>query len=148
MFEKFTDRARNVVVLSQEEARMLNHDHLGTEHILLGLIREGGGVGAAVLVGTGLTLDEARRQVEESQGRGRSATPERLAFTPPAIQVLQGANQESLQRGLDYVGTEHILLALVRDSESVAARLLVKHGADLDQVARSTDELVRQYTSR
>lgn len=148
MFEKFTDRARRVVVLSQEEARMLAHDHIGTEHVLLGLIREGEGVGAAVLKGMGLTLEEVRRQVEESQGRGRSATPGHLAFTPPATQVLQGANRESLQRGLDYIGTEHILLALVRDGESVAARLLVGLGGDLDQVARTTEELVRQYVSR
>ncbi|GIH62341.1 hypothetical protein Msi02_31580 [Microbispora siamensis] len=148
MFEKLTNRARRVVALSQAEARMLDHDSIGTEHILLGLIHEGEGVAAQVLLGLGLTLEDVRLQVKEIVGHGRPATPEPLPFTPSAGEVLRMSNQESEQRGLDYIGTEHILLALVRDRESVAAQVLVKHGADLDQVRRTTDELVQQYLAR
>ncbi|OPG12744.1 hypothetical protein B1L11_12500 [Microbispora sp. GKU 823] len=148
MFEKLTDRARRVVALSQTEARMLDHDSIGTEHILLGLIHEGEGVAAQVLLGLGLTLEDARLQVKEIVGHRRHATPEPLPFTPSAGEVLRMSNQESEQRGLDYIGTEHILLALVRDRESVAAQVLVKRGADLDQVRRITDELVQQYLAR
>lgn len=148
MFEKFTDRARRVIVLTQEEVRLLNHDSIRTEHILLGLIREGGGVAAQVLQGLGLTIENVRARVEELAGPGRSVTPELVPFTPSAVDVLQSSNQESVQRGLDYVGTEHILLALIRDRGSVAARVLVGLGADLDQVGRSVDELVQRYLAR
>ncbi|MBE3008474.1 hypothetical protein IL992_04635 [Microbispora sp. NEAU-D428] len=148
MFEKLTNRARRVVTLSQDEARMLNHDSIGTEHILLGLIREGEGVAAQVLLSLGLGLEGVRLQVKEIVGHGQSATSGFLPFTPSAGEVLQMSNQESTQRGLDYIGTEHILLALVRDHESVAAQVLVKLGADLDQVRQTTDELVRQYLAR
>ncbi|MFB4276812.1 MULTISPECIES: Clp protease N-terminal domain-containing protein [unclassified Nonomuraea] len=148
MFHKLTDRARRVVVLSQDEARMLNHDYIGTEHVLLGLIREDGGVGATVLKNLGLSLDGVRRQVEESQGRGQTAASGHLPFTPSAGEVLQSADQESLQRGLDYIGTEHLLLGLVRDRASAAAQVLVTLGADLDHVARATDELVQQYVAK
>jgi ATP-dependent Clp protease ATP-binding subunit ClpC len=148
MFEKFSDRARRIIVLSQEEARALNHDSIGTEHVLLGLIREGEGVGAQVLTNLGLSLEDVRQQVEESRGRGRSATSGYLAFTPAANEVLQAANQESLRRGLDYIGTEHLLLGLIRDGESLAAQVLVKLGADLDQVGRTTDELLQRYLAR
>lgn len=148
MFEKFTDRARRILVLSQDEARMLNHDSIGTEHVLLGLIGEGEGVGAQVLKSRGLSLEDVRRQVEESRGRGQSATSGYLPFTPSANEVLQAANQESSQRGLDYIGTEHLLLGLVRDDGSVAAQVLVKLGADLDQVRQTTDELIQRYLAR
>jgi ATP-dependent Clp protease ATP-binding subunit ClpC len=142
MFQKLTDRARRVLLLSQEEARMLYHDYIGTEHLLLGLIREGEGVGAIVLKNLGLSLEDVRRQVEESQGRGQAVAPGHLPFTPSASEVLQSSNQESLQRGLDYIGTEHLLLGLVRDGASAAAQVLVKLGVDLDHVRRATNELV------
>jgi ATP-dependent Clp protease ATP-binding subunit ClpC len=148
MFEKLTDRARRVVVLSQDEARMLNHDYIGPEHILLGLIREDEAVAATVLKNLGLSIEGVRRQVEESRGRGQSAASGHLPFTPSASEVLQTSNQESLQRGLDYIGTEHLLLGLTRDGTSVAAQVLVKLGADLDRVRRATDELVQQYTAK
>ncbi|MFG1967350.1 Clp protease N-terminal domain-containing protein [Nonomuraea sp. NPDC049028] len=147
MFEKFTDRARRIIVLSQDEARTLNHDSIGTEHVLLGLLREDEGVGAQVLKGLGLSLEDVRRQVEESRGGGQSAPSGYLPFTPAASQVLQAANQESLHRGLDYIGTEHLLLALTHDRASVAAQVLVKLGVDLDQVGRSTDKLLQQYVN-
>ncbi|MFF4622737.1 Clp protease N-terminal domain-containing protein [Nonomuraea jabiensis] len=115
MFQKLTDRARRLLVLSQDEARMLNHDHIGTEHLLLGMIREGEGVGATVLKDLGLSLEGLRRQVKESQGRGQSAASGHLLFTLSAGEALQASNQESLQRDLDYIGTEHLLLGLVRD---------------------------------
>ncbi|MEU6424529.1 Clp protease N-terminal domain-containing protein [Microbispora sp. NPDC046973] len=146
MFEKLTDRARQVVVLSQDEARTLGHGSIGTEHILLGLLREGGGIAAQVLVSLGLSLEDVRLQVKEIVGHGPTAAPgQPIPFTPAAAAVLQGAVQESLQRGHDRVGTEHILLALLRDRESAAAQVLVRRGADLDHAARATEELVRQY---
>jgi len=145
MFEKFTDRARQVVVLSQNEARTLGHYSIDTEHILLGLLREGGGLAAQVLTSLGLSLEDARVRVEGIVGHGRSATPEPLPFAPAAYAVLQASNEESVQRGHDRIGTEHILLALLRDRESVAARVLVAYGADPGHVTRATEELVRQY---
>ncbi|MEU6715036.1 Clp protease N-terminal domain-containing protein [Nonomuraea sp. NPDC046802] len=148
MFEKLTDRARRVVVLSQDEAKMLNHDHIGTEHLLLGLIREGEGVGGTVLKNLGLSLEDVRRQVEESQGRGQSAASGPLPFTPSATEAFHSSNQESLQRGLDYIGTEHLLLALVHDGASTAAQVLVKLGADLDRIGQATDELVQQHMAK
>ncbi|MEU7747583.1 Clp protease N-terminal domain-containing protein [Nonomuraea sp. NPDC049158] len=148
MFEKFTDRARRIIVLSQDEARTLNHDSIGTEHLLLGLIREDEGVGAQVLKNLGLTLEDVRRQVEESRSRGESAPSGYLPFTSSANEVLQAANQESVQRGLDHIGTEHLLLGLIRDRASVAVQVLVKLGADPDQVGRTMDELLQQYLAR
>jgi ATP-dependent Clp protease ATP-binding subunit ClpA len=142
MFQKLTDRARRVLVLSQDEAKMLNHDSIGTEHLLLGLIREGEGVGATVLKNLGLSLEVLRQQVEESRGRGQTAASGHLPFTPAAGEALQSSNQESSQRGLDHIGTEHLLLGLVRDGSSAAAQVLVKLGVDLDQVGRAADELV------
>ncbi|MBB5781022.1 Clp protease N-terminal domain-containing protein [Nonomuraea jabiensis] len=148
MFEKLTDRARRVVVLSQDEAKMLNHDYIGTEHLLLGLIREGEGVGATVLKNMGLSLEDLRRQVEESQGRGQSVASGYLPFTPSASEALQLSNQESLQRGLDYIGTEHLLLGLIRDGASVAAQVLVELGVDLEHVGPAADELVQQHVAK
>ncbi|MFC4008587.1 Clp protease N-terminal domain-containing protein [Nonomuraea purpurea] len=145
MFQKLTDRARRVVVLSQDEAKMLDHDYIGTEHLLLGLIREDEGVGATVLKNLGLSLEDVRRHVEESQGRGQSVVSEYLPFTPSAREALQSSDEESLQRSLDYIGTEHLLLGLVRDGASTAAQVLVKLGVDLEQVGRATDELVQQH---
>ncbi|MEV7801609.1 Clp protease N-terminal domain-containing protein [Microbispora sp. NPDC088329] len=145
MFEKFTDRARQVVVLSQTEARTLDHHSIGAEHILLGLIREDGGIAAQVLKSLGLSLEDVRLQVKEATGHGQAAPSGHLPFTPAAGAVLQSSDQESLERGHDRIGTEHILLALIRDRESAACRILVTLGADLDQVKQSTDALVRQY---
>ncbi|MEQ4724872.1 Clp protease N-terminal domain-containing protein [Nonomuraea sp. B19D2] len=148
MFQRLTDRARRVVVLSQDEARMLDHDYIGTEHLLLGLIREGEGVGATVLKNLGLSLEDVRRQVEESQGRGQSVVSGYLPFTSSASEALESSNQASLQRGLDYIGTEHLLLGLVRDGASAAAQVLVKLGVDLDHVGRAADELVQQHVGQ
>jgi Clp amino terminal domain, pathogenicity island component len=134
VFERFTDRARRVVVLAQEEARLLNHNDIGTEHILLGLIHEGEGVAAKALESLGLSLVTVRRRVEEIIGRGGSSPAGEIPFTPRAKKVLELAQRESLQLGHDYIGTEHILLGLIREAEGVAAQVLVGLGADLSHV--------------
>ncbi|MGZ6978137.1 MAG: Clp protease N-terminal domain-containing protein, partial [Acidimicrobiia bacterium] len=131
MFERFTDRARRVVVLAQEEARLLNHNYIGTEHILLGLIHEGEGVAAKALVSLGISLEAVRAQVEEIIGHGGSAPSGHIPFTPRAKKVLELSLREALQLGHNYIGTEHILLGLIREGEGVAAQVLVKLGADL-----------------
>jgi ATP-dependent Clp protease ATP-binding subunit ClpC len=134
MFERFTDRARRVVVLAQDEARMLNHNYIGTEHILLGLLREGEGVAARVLESLGITPEAVRLQVEEITGRGKSPPSGHIPFTPPAKKVLELSLREALQLGHDYIGTEHILLGLLREGAGVAAQVLVRLGADLNRV--------------
>src|SRR3989440_511155 len=125
MFERFTDRARRVVVLAQEEARMLNHNYIGTEHILLGLIHEGEGVAAKALESLGISLDAVRQQVEEIIGQGQQAPSGHIPFTPRAKKVLELSLREALQLGHNYIGTEHILLGLIREGEGVAAQVLV-----------------------
>jgi ATP-dependent Clp protease ATP-binding subunit ClpC len=117
MFERFTDRARQVVALAQEEARMLNHDYIGTEHILLGLIHEGDGVAARSLESLGISLDAVRQQVQEIIGRGQQAPSGHIPFTPRAKKVLELSLREALQLGHNYIGTEHILLGLLREGE-------------------------------
>jgi ATP-dependent Clp protease ATP-binding subunit ClpA len=134
MFQRFTDRARAVVVLAQEEARMLNHNYIGTEHILVGLIREDGGVAARGLESLGISVDAARQQVEEMVGRGEQAPPGHIPFTPRAKKVLELAMRESLQLGHEHIGTEHILLGLIGEGDGVAVQVLVRLGADLNQV--------------
>ena len=134
MFERFTDRARRVVVLAQEEARMLNHNYIGTEHILLGLIHEGEGVAAKALESLGIALEGVRQQVEEIIGQGQQAPSGHIPFTPRAKKVLELSLREALQLGHNYIGTEHILLGLIREGEGVAAQVLVKLGADLNRV--------------
>src|SRR6185312_9129351 len=134
MFERFTDRARRVVVLAQEEARMLNHNYIGTEHILLGLIHEGEGVAAKALESLGISLEGVRQQVEEIIGQGQQAPSGHIPFTPRAKKVLELSLREALQLGHNYIGTEHILLGLIREGEGVAAQVLVKLGADLNRV--------------
>jgi ATP-dependent Clp protease ATP-binding subunit ClpC len=134
MFERFTDRARRVVVLAQEEARMLNHNYIGTEHILLGLIHEGEGVAAKGLESLGISLEGVRAQVEEIIGQGQQAPSGHIPFTPRAKKVLELSLREALQLGHNYIGTEHILLGLIREGEGVAAQVLVKLGADLNRV--------------
>jgi ATP-dependent Clp protease ATP-binding subunit ClpC len=134
MFERFTDRARRAVVLAQEEARMLSHNYIGTEHILLGLIHEGDGVAAKALESLGISLDAVRQQVEEIIGQGQQAPPGHIPFTPRAKKVLELSLREALQLGHEYIGTEHILLGLIREGDGVAAQVLVKLGADLNRV--------------
>ncbi len=134
MFERFTDRARRVVVLAQEEARMLNHNYIGTEHILLGLIHEGEGVAATALESMDISLDAVRSQVEEIIGRGMAIPTGHIPFTPRAKKVLELSLREAMQLGHNYIGTEHILLGLVREGEGVAAQVLEKLGADLNRV--------------
>ena len=135
MFERFTDRARRVVVLAQEEARDLGHTYIGTEHILLGLLREPEGVAAQALEALGIGLDGVRREVREIIGPGEGITlPSHIPFTPRAKKVLELSLREALQLGHNYIGTEHILLGLIREGEGVAAQVLVKLGADLNRV--------------
>ncbi|MHA7223963.1 ATP-dependent Clp protease ATP-binding subunit, partial [Arthrobacter sp. RHLT1-20] len=136
MFERFTDGARQVVVLAQEEARLLNHNYIGTEHILLGLIHEGEGVAARALEYLGVSLGGVRGQVQEIIGQGQQAPPGHIPFTPRAKKVLELALREALDLGHSYVGTEHILLGLIREGEGVAAQVLVRLGADPNRVRR------------
>ena len=143
MFERFTDRSRRVVVLAQEEARALNHEYVGTEHILLGLIREAGGVAAEALGSLGISEEAARRQVEEIVGRGQTdPAREHLPFTPPGKQVLQLSLREAMALGHGYVGTEHLLLGLVRVDEGAASRVLNGLGADPDRIRQQVIRLV------
>jgi len=142
MFERFTDRARRVVVLSQEEARLLNHNYIGTEHILLGLLREGDGVAAEALESLEISLEAVRQQVEEIIGRGQQAPSGHIPFTPRAKRVLELSLRESRQLGDDYISTEHILLGLIREGEGVGAQVLVRLGADLDRSRRQVIRLV------
>jgi ATP-dependent Clp protease ATP-binding subunit ClpC len=133
---QFTHEARRVVEIAQEEARRLNHVFVGAEHILLGLIREGEGIAAQALESLGIPLDGVRREVEEMTGTGQSPSSGQLAFMSPARRALELSHREALQLGRDQVRTEHILLGLIRDGESVAARVLVKLGADYARVRR------------
>ncbi len=131
MFERYTDRARRVVVLAQEEARMFNHNYIGTEHLLLGLIHEGEGVAAQALKALGISLDGVRSQVEEIIGQGQQAPAGHIPFTPRGKKVLELSLREALQLGHNFIGTEHILLGLIREGEGVGAQVLVKLGAEL-----------------
>jgi len=142
VFERFTDRARRVVVLAQEEARLLNHSYIGTEHILLGLIHEGEGVAAKALESLNISLEAVRAQVEEIIGQGGSSPSGHIPFTPRAKKVLELSLREALQLGHNYIGTEHILLGLIREGEGVAAQVLVKLGADLSRVRQQVIQLL------
>jgi ATP-dependent Clp protease ATP-binding subunit ClpC len=142
MFEKFTDRARRVIVLAQEEARMLDHNYIGTEHLLLGLIHEGHGVAARALESLGVSLEAVRQNVEETIGRGQEALSGHIPFTPRAKKVLELSLRESQLLRHDYIGTEHILLGLIREGEGVAAQVLVELGADLNRVRQQVLELL------
>src|SRR5256886_3255710 len=148
MFERFTDRARRVVVLAQEEARMLNHNYIGTEHILLGLIHEGEGVAAKSLESLGISLEGVRSQVEEIIGQGQQAPSGHIPFTPRAKKVLELSLREALQLGHNYIGTEHILLGLIREGEGVAAQVLVKLGAELTRARQQVIQLLRGYQGK
>ena len=148
MFERFTDRARRVVVLAQEEARMLSHNYIGTEHILLGLIHEGEGVAAKALESLDISLEAVRAQVEDIIGQGQQAPSGHIPFTPRAKKVLELSLREALQLGHNYIGTEHILLGLIREGEGVAAQVLVKLGADLNRVRQQVIQLVQGFQGK
>jgi len=148
MFERFTDRARRVVVLAQEEARMLNHNYIGTEHILLGLIHEGEGVAAKALESLGISLDAVRQQVEEIIGQGQQAPSGHIPFTPRAKKVLELSLREALQLGHNYIGTEHILLGLIREGDGVAAQVLVSLGCDLNRARQQVIQLLHGYPGK
>jgi ATP-dependent Clp protease ATP-binding subunit ClpC len=148
MFERFTDRARRVVVLAQEEARLLKHDHIDTEHILLGLIHEGEGVAAKALQALRISLEAVRQQVEEIIGQGQQAPSGHIPFTPRAKKVLELSLREALQLGHNYIGTEHILLGLIREGEGVAAQVLVKLGGDLDTVRQQVIHVLAGYQGK
>ena len=147
MFERFTDRARRVVVLAQEEARMLNHTYIGTEHILLGLIHEGEGVAAKALESLNVSLGAAREQVQEAIGQGSQAPTGHIPFTPRAKKVLELSLREALQLGHNYIGTEHILLGLIREGEGTAAQVLESLGADPQAVRQEVIQLISGYHS-
>src|SRR3990170_1005815 len=148
MFERFTDRARRVVVLAQEEAKMLNHNYIGTEHILLGLIHEGEGVAAKALESLGIALDAVREQVQDIIGQGQQQPTGHIPFTPRAKKVLELSLREALQLGHNYIGTEHILLGLIREGEGVAAQVLVKLGADLNRVRQQVIQLLSGFQGK
>ena len=143
MFERFTDRARRVIVLAQEEARTLQHNYIGTEHLLLGLIREGEGVAAKALASKGVELDATRKQVEEMIGKGNAAPNGHIPFTPHAKQVLEFSLREALQLGHSYIGTEHILLGLIREGEGVGTQVLIKMDVDLGELRSATIDMIR-----
>jgi ATP-dependent Clp protease ATP-binding subunit ClpC len=142
MFELFTDPARRAIVLAQEEARRFDHTYIGTEHLLLGLLREGEGVATTALKSLGVSLEAARRQVEESPGRGRQAPGVNLPFTPGATKALELAKREALASRSDHIGTGHVLLGLLREGEGTAAQVLIKLGADVASTRRQVAELL------
>src|SRR5258706_470506 len=148
MCERFTDRARRVVVLAQEEARTLNHNYIGTEHVLLGLIHEGEGEAAKALESLGISLEAVRQQVEQIIGQGQQAPSGHIPFTPRAKKVLELSLREALQLGHNYIGTEHILLGLIREGEGVAAQVLVKLGADLNRARQEVIQLLSGYQGK
>ncbi|MGB7963706.1 MAG: ATP-dependent Clp protease ATP-binding subunit [Propionicimonas sp.] len=148
MFDRFTDRARRVIVLAQDEARMLNHNYIGTEHLLLGLIHEGEGVAAKALESMGISLEAVREQVEEIIGQGQQAPTGHIPFTPRAKKVLEYSMREALQINHPYIGTEHILLGLIREGEGVAAQVLIKLGADLNRVRNTVLQLLSGYQGK
>ena len=149
MFERFTDRARRVVVFAQDEARGLNHNWIGTEHLLLAVIREGHGVGAKALESMQISLDAARQQVESIIGRGQNPVGDgHIPFTPRAKKVLELSLREALQLGHNYIGTEHILLGLIREGDGVAAQVLVSLGCDLNRARQQVIQLLHGYPGK
>ena len=146
MFERFTERARQIVVLAEEEARMLNYDYIGTEHMLLGLVHEGQGVAAKALESLGIPLEAVRQRVEEIIGQGQQAPSGHIPFTPRAKKVLELSLREALQLGHNYIGTEHILLGLLDTPESTAARTLAELGIGADAVRAKVMSKLAGYT--
>ena len=145
MFERFTEKARRVVVYAQEEARMLNQNYIGTEHLLLGLIREQDGIAAKALESLDIAVEDVRQQVEELIGRGTYVPTGHIPFTPRAKKVLELSLREALQLGHNYIGTEHVLLGLIREGEGVAAQVLLNLGADLEKVRSAVIQLLSGY---
>ncbi len=148
MFERFTDRARRVLVLAQEEARLLNHSYIGTEHILLGLLHEGEGIAAKTLESLGIELEQVRERIVETIGPAGTAPAGSPPFTPRAKKVLELSLREALQLGHNHIGTEHLLLGLVREGEGVAAQVLVNLGADLSTVRQQVIQLLSGYEGK
>jgi ATP-dependent Clp protease ATP-binding subunit ClpC len=148
MFERFTDRSRRVVVLAQEEARMLGHDYVGPEHVLLGLVHEGQGVASKVLESLGIGSEAVRQRVEETIGQGERAPSGRIRFIPQTKELLKLSLNESKELGHHYIGTEHILLALIRQGDSAASRVLTGLGADLNGVREHVVRLLEEYRRR
>jgi ATP-dependent Clp protease ATP-binding subunit ClpA len=142
VFERFTDLAQRAVLLAQEEARLLQHNYIGTEHLLLGLVREEEGIAARALVQLGISLQVVRDEIERVIGQGGEASPSHIPFTPRAKQVLELSQREALQLGHTYIGTEHLLLGLIREGEGVASQVLVRLGADLGRVRRQVIQLL------
>jgi len=147
MFERFTDRARRVVVLAQDEARNLNHNYIGTEHLLLGLITEGEGVAAKALDMMNIERDQVREAVIDIIGEGEKPVEGHIPFTPRAKRIFELSLREALQLGHNYIGTEHLLLGLLKEGEGVAAQVLTKLGADLSQVRQAVIQLLSGYQS-
>lgn len=148
MFERFTDRARRVLVLAQDEARSLNHNYIGTDHILLGLLHEGEGVAAQALIALGVSLEDARSQIEMLIGRGEAEPTGHIPFTPRAKKVQELALRESLQLGHSYIGTEHLLLGLVREGEGIGAQVLAKLGVELTRVREQVIQILSEYLDK
>jgi ATP-dependent Clp protease ATP-binding subunit ClpA len=148
VFERFTDRARRVIILAQEEARMLNHNYIGTEHVVLGLLHEGEGVAAKALVALGIDLDQVRKEIEEIIGKGQEAPTGHVPFTPRTKAALQLSLREALQLGHNYIGTEHILLGLIRQGDGVGAQVLMKLGAELTRVRQQVIQLISGYQGK
>jgi ATP-dependent Clp protease ATP-binding subunit ClpA len=142
MFERFTDQARRVVVVAQEESRNLGHDYIGTEHILLGILGAGDSVAVEALALLGVRLETARQQVEEIVGRGSHEASGHIPFTRRAKKVLELSLREAIQLGHNYIGTEHILLGLIREDEGVAAQVLTRLGADLNRTRQQVMQLL------
>jgi ATP-dependent Clp protease ATP-binding subunit ClpC len=148
MSMRFTDRARQVVVAAQDEARTLNHDYIGPEHLLLGLVHDGGGVAAKVLDSLAITLEAVREQVRAAIGQGQQAPSGHIPFTPEAKQVMKLSQVEALRLGHNYIGTEHMLLGLIREGDGVAAQVLVALGADLTRVRRQVTQVLHGHRSQ
>ncbi len=148
MFQRFNDGARRVVVHAQEEARLLNHNYIGTEHILLGIARDDEGIAVEALDALDLRLAAIRRQVEQIIGRGAMPPSGHIPFTPRAKKVLELSLREALQLGSNFIGAEHILLGLLREGDGVAAMALVQLGADLNRVRHQVIRVIAQYEGR
>jgi ATP-dependent Clp protease ATP-binding subunit ClpC len=142
MFERFTDAARRVIVLAQEESRLLNHDYIGTEHLLLGLLREADGAAGQVLTSFAITVEWARAQVVEMTGSGDSTPAENVPFTPRAKKLLELSLREALRLGHGYIGTEHLLLGLIREGQGVANQVMARHGTAPDEARRRVMEII------
>ena len=148
MFERFTDRARRVLVLAQEEAKGLHHNYIGTEHILLGLVHEGDGIAAKALESLGVTIDSLREEVVKLSEPSSGPTPNSPAFTVSAKKVLEYSLREALQLGHNYIGTEHMLLGLVREGEGTGSKVLMNLGIDLARVRSQVMQIVSSYEDR